>query len=121
MPDLAKAPANEGQMERPKWKKFEELVARIQTDLAGDAVVTPNDRIKGKVGVLRQVDVSIRKNVGQFDLLIVLECKDSGRPVDAKDVEEFMGLAQDVGAHKAGMVVAKGFSAAAKKRAPCLR
>lgn len=105
-------------MERPKWKKFEELVAKIQTELAGDAVVTPNDRIRGKVtDVLRQVDVSIRKKVGQFELLIVLDCKDYGSPLDVKDVEEFMGLAQDVGAHKAGMVAANGFSETAKKRA----
>jgi hypothetical protein len=105
-------------MEQPKWKKFEELVAKIQADLAGDAVVTPNDRITGKrTSVLRQVDVSIRKNVGQFELLIVLDCKDYGRPLDVKGVEEFMGLAQDVGAHKAGMVAAKGFSETAKKRA----
>jgi hypothetical protein len=116
-PDLPNATAGEAQMERPKWKKFEELVAKIQTDLAGDAVVTPNDRIRGKTGVLRQVDVSIRKKVGQFELLIVLDCKDHGRPLDVKDVEEFMGLAQDVGAHKAGMVAANSFSEASKKRA----
>ena len=35
-------------MDQPKWKKFEELVARIQQELAGDAVVTPNDKITGK-------------------------------------------------------------------------
>jgi len=104
-------------MEQPKWKKFEELVAKIQTELAGDAIVTPNDRIRGKAGALRQVDVSIRKNVGQFELLIVLDCKDHARNLDVKDVEEFMGLAQDVGAHKAGMVAAMSFSEAAKKRA----
>src|SRR6266478_6185320 len=105
-------------MEQPKWKKFEELVARIQKELAGDAVVIPNDKITGKrTGIPRQVDVSIRKSVGQFELLIVLDCKDHGRPLDVKDVEEFMGLAQDVAAHKAGMVAAKGFSDTAKKRA----
>lgn len=105
-------------MEQPKWKKFEELVAKIQMELAGDAVVTPNDRIRGKVtGIPRQVDVSIRKQVGQFELLIVLDCKDHRSPLDVKDVEEFMGLAQDVGAHKAGMVAASSFSEAAKKRA----
>jgi hypothetical protein len=105
-------------MDQPRWKKFEELVARIQTELAGDAVVTPNDKIVGKrTTIPRQVDVSIRKNVGQFELLIVLDCKDHGRPLDVKDVEEFMGLAQDVEAHKAGMVAAKGFSGTAKKRA----
>lgn len=105
-------------MEQPKWKKFEELVGKIQTDLAGEAVVTPNDQITGKrTGIPRQIDISIRKKVGQFELLIVLECKDYGRPLDVKDVEEFMGLAQDVGAHKAAMVAAKGFSDTARKRA----
>jgi hypothetical protein len=105
-------------MKQPKWKSFEELVAKIQADLAGDAVVTHNDKITGKrTGASRQIDVSIRKTVGQFELLIVIDCKDYGRPLDVKDVEEFMGLAQDVGAHKAGMVAAKGFSDTAKKRA----
>jgi hypothetical protein len=105
-------------MDQPKWKKFEELVARIQTELAGDAVVTPNDRIIGKGSCKpRQVDVSIRKKVGQFEVLIVLDCKDRERPLDVKDVEQFMGIAQDICAHKAGMVAAKGFSDTAKKRA----
>lgn len=105
-------------MEQPRWKKFEELVAKIQADLAGDAVVTHNDTIIGKsTGVSRQIDVTIRKNVGQFELLIVIDCKDHKRPLDVKDIEEFMGLAQDVRAHRAGMVAAKGFSETAKKRA----
>lgn len=87
-------------------------------ELAGDAVVTPNDRVTGKqTGIGRQVDVSIRKTVGQFELLIALDCKDYGRPLDVKEVEEFMGLAQDIGAHRAVMVAARGFSETAKKRA----
>jgi len=105
-------------MAPPKWKRFEELVAKIQTDLAGDAVVTTNERIVGKVtGVLRQVDVTIRKNVGQFELLIVLDCKDHADAVDVNDVGQFMELVHDVGAHKAAMVAANGFSEAAGKRA----
>lgn len=105
-------------MENTKWKKVEELVAKIQVDLSPDSVVTHNDKITGKrTGVPRQIDVSIRRAVGQFDLLIVLDCKDHARPLDVKDIEEFMGLAQDVGAHKAAMVAVKGFSDTAKKRA----
>ena len=54
-------------MPDPKWKQFEILVAKIQADLAGaGAVVTPNDKIMGKTGITRQIDVSIRANVGQF-------------------------------------------------------
>jgi hypothetical protein len=105
-------------MEQPKWKEFEKLVARIQADLAGNGIVTHDDKIVGNVsGVERQIDVSIRSRIGQYDILIVIECKDHRRPLDVKDVEEFIGLAQDVGANKAAMVAAKGFSEAAKNRA----
>ena len=106
-------------MQQPKWKQFEELVAKIQRDLAGsNATVVHDDKIMGKrTGIERQIDVSIRQRVGQYDILIVIDCKDYGKPLDVKDVEEFMGLAQDVGANKAAMVAAKGYSEAAKERA----
>jgi hypothetical protein len=105
-------------MPDPKWKQFEVLVAKIQADLAGAAaVVTPNDKIMGKTGILRQIDVSIRANVGQFQILVVIDCKDYNHPLDIKDVEEFIGMSQDVGAHRAAMVAAKGYSEAAKLRA----
>jgi hypothetical protein len=101
-----------------KWQQFESLVATIQSDLADQqAVVTPNDKILGKTGALRQVDVSIRTKVAQFELLIVIECKDYGRPLDVKDVEQFIGLVQDVGAHRAAMVSAKGYTSTARAKA----
>jgi hypothetical protein len=104
--------------EKPKWKQFEELVANIQKALAENATVTPNDHILGKItGVMRQIDVSVRQKAGQFDLLIVIDCKDYGEPVDVKSVEEFMGLVQDVGANKGAMVAPNGFTPAAKTRA----
>jgi hypothetical protein len=103
--------------DKPKWKGFEELVARIQGDLAGDATVTLNDKIVGKSGVVRQIDISIRKRVGQFDLLIVIDCKNHAGPIDINDVETFVGLVQDVAAHKAALVSARGYSKAAKVRA----
>jgi len=105
-------------MEAPRWKRFEKLVEEIQKDLAGDAVVTHNDRIMGtRSGVPRQIDVSIRSRVGQFDLLIVMDCKDHNRALDVKDVEDFIGLSQDVGANKAAMAAVIGYSEAAKRRA----
>ena len=107
-----------GDVEKPKWKKFEDLVAKIQTDLASDCIVTPNDKIVGKrTGVERQVDVSVRRRMGQFEILAIIESKDHARPLDVKDIEEFMGLAQDVGAHKAAIVASNGYSETAKTRA----
>lgn len=100
-----------------KWKRYEKLVAQVQALLSPDAKVTHDDKILGKKsGTLRQIDVSVRKNVGQFDLLIAIECKDTSKPADIKDVEESIGLFQDVGAHKGAIVSAAGFTESAKSR-----
>ena len=47
----------------------------------------------------RQIDVLVRQKIGQYEMLIVLDCKDYARPVDVKGVEEFHGLLDDVGAN----------------------
>lgn len=103
---------------KAKWKKFEELVTKIQKDLSPNAIVTPNDKIKGHItGRMRQVDVSIRQQVGQFNILIAIDCKDRSVPVDVKGVEEFIGIIQDIGANKGAIVSATGFTSTAIKRA----
>ena len=103
--------------EKPKWRKFEELVHKIQSDLASDAVVRLDDRIAGALtGTTRQVDISIRRRIGQYEILIAIDCKDLAQPVDVKDVEGVIGLVQDVGANKGAIVSASGFTAAALAR-----
>lgn len=100
-----------------KWKKFECLVAKVQQDLSPQAIVTANDKIEGKItGTKRQIDVSVRQRVGQYEILIAIECKDLSVPIDVKGVEEAIGLIQDIGANKGVIVSASGFTAAAKKR-----
>jgi hypothetical protein len=99
------------------WKKFEELAASIQAELAPDAIVTANAKLLGKSGTLRQIDVLIEHEAGQYKLRIVVDCKDYKHPVDVKAVEAFLGLIQDVGAHKGAMVAANGFTRTAKIRA----
>jgi hypothetical protein len=46
-----------------------------------------------------------------------MDCKDYQKPVDMKNVEEFIGLVEDVGANKGAMVSAAGYSTAAQHRA----
>jgi hypothetical protein len=100
----------------PLWKEFEKLVAEIQRDLAPDAEVTHNVKMKGRdSGQLRQVDVLLRKTVGQYEMTVAIDCKDYAQPVDVKGVEEFQGLIRDIGVTKGAMVCPKGFSEAAKK------
>jgi len=105
-------------MSIPQWREFEVLVAKIQKELAVDSLVIHDDKIMGRKSKrMRQIDVSIRSKIGQFDVLIIIDCKDYAKPVDVKAVEEFMGLVDDVGAQQAAIVAAKGFTEAAKTRA----
>lgn len=102
---------------QPDWKKFEELVAGVQRELAPDASVATNTHLLGRRSqTQRQIDILIEQHVGQFDLRIAIDCKDHKDPVDVKDVEEVIGLIDDIGANKGAIVAANGFTAAAKKR-----
>lgn len=99
-------------------RELEILVAKIQQQLAPDAEVLHDVRLPGRHSERdRQIDVLVKQRIGQYELKIVLDCKDYAKPVDVKGVEEFHGLMEDVGAHKGALVCPKGFSAAAKTRA----
>ena len=100
------------------WQQLVVLVAQIQKELAPGAVVEHNVKLKGHVtGEMRQVDVLVKQKIGQYEMLVALDCKDYKTPVDVKSVEEFHGLLTDVGAHKGALVCPKGFTRTAKKRA----
>ncbi|MBN4080788.1 restriction endonuclease [Caldithrix abyssi] len=104
-------------MNIPKWKRFEELVAKVQKTFVPDAKITLDDKITGVLsGVPRQVDISIRQKIGQFEILIAIDCKDHSVPIDVKHVEEFIGLVQDIDANKGVLVSASGFTSTAITR-----
>jgi hypothetical protein len=47
------------------------------------ARITPNDYIVGrKSGVPREVDLAIRQHIGQYEMLIVVDCKDYNKAAD---------------------------------------
>jgi Restriction endonuclease len=103
-------------------RDLEILVAKIQRQLAPDAEVLHNVRLDGRESkTKRQIDVLVRQKIGQYEMSIVLDCKDYERPVDVKGVEEFYGLVRDVGAQKGALVCPKGFTGAAKTRATGLQ
>jgi hypothetical protein len=104
-------------MNKPKWKRFEKLVAKIQADLAPKALVKHNEKMRGKSGIERQVDVTIRQDVGQFQVLIVIDAKDHKAPVDINELGSFIDLVSDVGAQMGAMVSPNGFTEGAKLRA----
>lgn len=95
----------------PRWKKFEKLAFEIQKELAPTAEVRLNDHIDGiDSKTPRQIDISIRQSVGQYPLLIIVDCKDHEKPLDVNDVEQFGGLLRDVRAHRGALVSSSGFT-----------
>jgi hypothetical protein len=103
-------------------RNLEILVAKIQKQLAPKAEVLHNVRLEGRQsGTKRQIDVLVQEKIGQYEIKIIIDCKDYKRPVDVKGVEEFDGLLRDVGAQKGVLVCPKGFTDTAKKRAEGLQ
>lgn len=101
---------------------LEKLVAKIQAQLAPNAEILHDQKLDGrKSGRKRQIDVLVRDRIGQYEIMIVIDCKDYKKPADVKSVEEFYGLCDDVGAQKGVLVCPTGFSAAAKTRADGLQ
>ena len=99
-------------------RDLEILVAKIQRQLAPDSEVLHDVKLDGRQSnQKRQIDVLVRQKIGQYEIQIVIDCKDYARPVDVKGVEEFYGLLNDVGAKKGVLVCPKGFSEAVKTRA----
>jgi hypothetical protein len=104
------------------YKELEKLVARIQQQLAPRSEVIHNTKLVGRrTQRMRQIDVLVKDKVAQFDINIVIDCKDYKYPVDVKGVEEFSGLLVDVGAQKGVLVCPKGFTDTAKVRAEGLQ
>jgi Restriction endonuclease len=98
----------------PKWKDFEVLIAKIQSQAAPDAVVRHNHRVVGESGRRRQLDVTISQNIGIHPVFIVIECKHSTRPITIGTVEGFVTKLADVRASKGVMISTSGFDEGAK-------
>jgi Restriction endonuclease len=105
-----------------EYRELEQLVARIQQQLAPKSKVIHNAKLLGRrTQRMRQIDVLVQDRVAQFEISIVIDCKDYKVPVDVKGVEEFYGLLDDVGAQKGVLVCPKGFTQTAKTRAEGLQ
>ena len=105
-------------MQSPKkWKKFEDIVAKVRKDFSPNATIKTREKILGKKsGCPRELDITIRETIGPDEMLIAIDCKDLSRKVDIKKVEECIGLFDDVGVNQGVIVSAKGFTKSALER-----
>ena len=93
-------------------REFEQLVARIEGVLAPTgAIVTSPARIPDVItGALREVDASIRVQVGSVSLLITVECRDRVSVQDVMWIEQLVTKQKHVGAAHTVAVSSKGFT-----------
>lgn len=99
-------------------KEYEKIVAAIHRQFNDTAIIKENEKIIGKSGIERQIDVSIRSQVIGYDILIIIQAKDYNKyKVDIEKVDSLIGTLQDVNASKGILVSNSGFSDGAVKRA----
>jgi hypothetical protein len=102
-------------MTEPEWKQLEILIAKIQQELAPSATVSHNVKLLGRHSKThRQIDVLVQQRIGQYEMRIIIDCKDHASPIDVNGVGEFLAVINDVGAQKGAMVCPRGFTEAAK-------
>jgi hypothetical protein len=101
------------------WREFEQLVARIEETLVpkGAKVKSP-DHVRDLVtGRLREVDASIRFDLGSTPVLITVECRKRKAVQDDTWIEQLATKRDKIGAARTIAVSARGFTDSAKKTA----
>lgn len=102
-----------------KGRELEELVATLEKGLSGKGVIiTSPDFIEDIViEDKREVDVSLRFNVGSHDFLLVFECRDRKNTEDVTWIEQLATKRDDISVNKLIAVSSNGFSKNARKKA----
>lgn len=100
------------------WQEYQDAVAEFYEQVDGFGNVRRNVMVPDKVtGQLRQIDVLIEINAKGHSLLLVVDAKFHALPLDVRDVESVLALADAIGANKAIIVAANGWTVPAKKKA----
>ncbi|HEY5748981.1 MAG TPA: restriction endonuclease [Chryseolinea sp.] len=96
-------------------REFEQLIESIYRDVDPNSQITRNDKIFGHESKAdREIDLSIRSKIGIHEILIVVQAKDTNKPIDVNVVYAFIGVIKDIHASKGVLISAKGYSKSAK-------
>lgn len=107
-----------------EFREYENGVADVLASIVGEAgTARRNVRLPSRSGGRsRQIDVLVEGNVfGLAGARMIVDCKRWNKPIDAPDVEQFIGMIDDVGADMGMLVSALGASDGAMKRAQSAR
>ncbi len=100
------------------WKEYEqEIEAHFRSEYPS-VRITANATLPGRFSKTeRQIDLLIEEQACDLSFKVVIDAKHRNRKLDVKDVEDFLGLVRDVGAHKGMMISTEGHTEAAIQRA----
>jgi len=101
-----------------EWNEYETYVFGIIQRLCLAATVRRNVHIRGtKSSDLRQIDILVEREIGDFNVKIAIDCKCYKRKVNVNDVDRFLGMLDDIRVSKGVLVTTKGYSKTAHRRA----
>lgn len=100
------------------WQEYQEAVAALYEQADGFGAVSRNVLVPDKVtGQPRQLDVVIEIEAKGHSMKLVVDAKFHSVPIDVREVEAVLALAEAVGANKAVIVAANGWTEPAKTKA----
>ncbi|MGY5618728.1 restriction endonuclease [Vibrio cincinnatiensis] len=100
------------------WKQYEVEIYEHFEEQFPEAEVSLDAKITGLYSkVERQVDILIEQYVAGNRMVIAVDGKYFNKKVDVKCVESFIGMLEDIGAHKGLLISKEGFTEAAYNRA----
>ncbi|GIU52514.1 hypothetical protein TUM4438_45440 [Shewanella sairae] len=100
------------------WKQYETEIFEHFQQQYPDAEITLDAKKTGIYSkVSRQIDILIEQYVAGNRFTLVIDGKFFNKKVDVKAVESFIGMLEDIGAHKGLLISNQGFSEAAYNRA----
>jgi len=83
-----------------------------------EAEITHDVSRKGRYSKInRQIDILIEDYVAGNRLSVIIDAKFFSKKVDVKEVEAFIGMLEDLGAHKGILITQKGYTQGAINRA----
>jgi len=95
-----------------EWRELELLVEKIERALSpvGAIIKSPDFIVDNVTGGKREVDISIRFDIGSANILIVIECRNRNGSQDVRWIEEIKTKHTDLGASKVIAVSKNGFT-----------
>lgn len=106
-------------MSDPDWKQYEIAVSSFLSALGPSANVVHDAKLPDRdTGRRRQRDVWIEALLfGHFPVKLLVSCKRWKRPLNAKDIDHFVGELGSSGAHKGVIYSRSGFNRSAVEKA----